>query len=356
MQYCFLDQQKLTCIFSSIHDTGEDIPQTFVSSVANGARPKVRKTDDSVMPAQSLHAAAEILRGNNEKNICNGTSNSKANELTDNEINSLIERVGEILHECDRRFIEKCLHYYDYDPDRVIDAYVTDNLPDHLKDADETLEKFAYFHSTGPGLKPLPGQDCPPDWNICSGTIGLGPLWPLVPLSLVLNKTPKYETLKDDKEFELLKKYTLARGSEETPYVEEANLYEDEYDDTYDSAMVGLKEPVPEGEPDIDAPEDKKSEESQDSSGPTRDRSKDFCENPEVLREKAQQRRESKMAARGARRGRGEIFQKCMFFQRNILKLIYCLQMHNHFLKNFIGLWIKFTYLFDNFLTVMILS
>ncbi|GFR14125.1 activating signal cointegrator 1 complex subunit 2, partial [Trichonephila clavata] len=302
-----LDHEKLTCIFSSIHDTGDDAPQAFVSSVANGARPKVRKTDDSVMPAQSLHAAAEILRGNKEKHVCNGTSNSKANELTDNEINSLIERVGEILHECDRRFIEKCLHYYDYDPDRVIDAYVTDNLPDHLKDADETLEKEfklekdGNMHSILHDRKSIFDNDefdvfRRDDINLENVHFGKK------------NKTPaKYEMLKDDKEFEFLKKYTLALGSEETPYVEEINLYEDEYDDTYDSVMVGLKEPVPEGEPDIDAPEDKKSEESQDSSGPTRDRSKDFCENPEVLRERAQQRRESKMAARGARRGRGGV-------------------------------------------------
>lgn len=299
-----LDQQKLSCIFSSIHDTG-DVPQTFVSSVANGARPKTRKKD-ILMSNQSLHNAADILRGNKEKGIHNSTSNSKANNLTDIEINSLVERVGEILHECDQRFIEKCLHYYDYDPDRVIDAYVTDNLPDHLKDTPETFEKEKKLEeeaSTNHSI--LHDRKCIFDNDefdvfrrddIDLEKVHIGKK----------NKTPtKYEALKNDKEFEFLKQYTLAHGSEETPYIEEANLYEDEYDDTYDSAMVGLKEPVPEGEPDIDTSEEKKSDESQDSSGLSRDRSKDFCENPEVLRERAQQRRESKMAARGARRGRG---------------------------------------------------
>ncbi|GFS85656.1 activating signal cointegrator 1 complex subunit 2 [Nephila pilipes] len=301
-----LDPQKLSCIFSSIHDTGEDVPQTFVSSIANGARPKIKKTDCTTMSNQSLHTAADILRGNKEESVCNGASNSKANNLTDIEINSLIEKVGEILHECDQSFIEKCLHYYDYDPDRVIDAYVTDNLPDHLKHVDETFEKelkledASSSHSILLDRKSIFDNDefdvfRRDDINLKNVHIGKK------------NKTPsKYENLTNDEEFEFLKQYTLARGSEETPYVDETNLYEDEYDDTYDSAMVGLKEPIPEGEPDIDASEDKRTEESQDSSTSSRDRSKDFCENPEIIRERAQQRRESKMAARGARRGRSE--------------------------------------------------
>ncbi|XP_055939628.1 activating signal cointegrator 1 complex subunit 2-like isoform X1 [Argiope bruennichi] len=301
-----LDQQRLSYIFCSIHDSEENMPQTFVSSAINGALPKTKTVNSSQKDTLSLYAAADILRGDKctKKNVCNGISNSEANGLTDIEINSLIESVREILHNFDKDLIKKCLEYFNYDPDKVIDAYVTDTLPDHLKSEEETFEKEINgaeansFHSILHERKCVYDNDefdvmRRTDINLENVHIGKK------------NKTPsKYEALTKDKEFEFIKRYTLACGSEETEYLDEPNLYEDEYDDTYDSAMVGLKEPIPEGVPDIDLSEDKKGEE--DSSGLSRDTSRDFCENPEVLRERAQQRWQSKMAARGARRGGGE--------------------------------------------------
>ncbi|CAL1281302.1 unnamed protein product [Larinioides sclopetarius] len=300
-----LDQQRLSYIFCSIHDSEESIPQTFTSSAVNGALPKTKSSDGSRKPAQSLYAAADILRGDksSEKSICNGILNLEASSPTNIEINSLIEYVQEILHNYDRDLIEKCLEYFNYDPDKVIDAYVTDTLPDHLKTGDKIGEKEP-IAAEASSYSILNERKCVYDndefdvmrrTNINLENVHIGKK----------NKTPsKYEALAKDEGFEFIKQYTLACGYEETEFVDEPNLYEDEYDDTYDSAMVGLKEPIPEGEPDIDLSEDRKNEEN--SLGPSRNTSRDFCENPEVIRERAQQRRESKMAARGGRRGGGE--------------------------------------------------
>lgn len=57
-----------------------------------------------------------------------------------------------------------------------------------------------------------------------------------------------------DPESEFLKQLTLTYGAEVNENIEEMNLYEDDYDDTYDSAMVGLNEPAPEGVPDVEEP------------------------------------------------------------------------------------------------------
>ncbi|CAL1281304.1 unnamed protein product [Larinioides sclopetarius] len=52
-----LDQQRLSYIFCSIHDSEESIPQTFTSSAVNGALPKTKSSDGSRKPAQSLYVS-----------------------------------------------------------------------------------------------------------------------------------------------------------------------------------------------------------------------------------------------------------------------------------------------------------
>ncbi|GIY00130.1 hypothetical protein CDAR_501572 [Caerostris darwini] len=293
-----LDPQRLSHIFCSIHDNEESIPQTFLTSTAHGARPKIRKKDASKNSVSSLREAADVFKEDNyiATNMSNGISSSETNGLTDIEKNPLVDSVAEILQECSKEFIEKCLQYFNNDGDRVIDAYVTDTLPDYLKNLNKTYDtEFKPEPETKPNCSVLEERKSVfdndefdvfrrDDINLENVHFGKK------------NKTPsKYENLSNDKESEFLKKYVLAYGSEETDFIDEPNLYEDEYDDTYDSAMVGLKEPVPEGEPDVDVPEE--------TSESMRDTSKDFCENPEVIRERREQRREAKFAARGNHRG-----------------------------------------------------
>ena len=68
--------------------------------------------------------------------------------------------------------------------------------------------------------------------------------------------------MQSEKESEFLKHFICTYGDQETDDEDEMtenkiNLYEDEYDDTYDSTLVGVKEPYLENEPEKDEPIEK---------------------------------------------------------------------------------------------------
>ncbi|XP_035218611.1 activating signal cointegrator 1 complex subunit 2-like isoform X2 [Stegodyphus dumicola] len=309
-----LDPERLSYIFCSIHDSPEMLAEDFASSVANGARPKAKKTnmsDVSNKSVKNLHGLAAMLK-EKESQKTNGESDfmPDQNYLSGSKVKLLVQSVLDVFPDLDDGFVEQCLKYYSFEAEKVIDALLNNSLPDCLyvnknSERDSTFENNEVVenvktYSVLSERKNIYDND---EFDIFSRTdvnlknIHIGKK----------SKTPNtYQGLEEDQDSEFIKLLTLNYGSNETDFNDEMKIYEDEYDDTYDSVMLGLKEPVPEGEPDKDeVVEDKKIEESQHTPDETAKQPgpNDFCTNPEILRERAEQRRQAKLESRGFRRG-----------------------------------------------------
>ncbi|XP_026326333.1 activating signal cointegrator 1 complex subunit 2, partial [Hyposmocoma kahamanoa] len=150
---------------------------------------------------------------------------------------SLISEVRDILPELGDGFILKCLQYYDFKVDKVINSYLEDNLAEPLRELDKSLPIIpedpldVKFLETGvERLNVFDGDafDIMSRDDIDTSKVHIG------------KKKSKYKDAKDllDDKSELQKirerynKYNLICAEEDA-------LYDDEYDDTYDSDGMG---------------------------------------------------------------------------------------------------------------------
>ncbi|XP_071037755.1 activating signal cointegrator 1 complex subunit 2 isoform X2 [Parasteatoda tepidariorum] len=276
-----LDPEKVNRIFCVL--LNDDSPQTLPSSssVSNGARPKSHKSspENSQEPrVKSLQGLADLLRDKPPENSdsTNQIFSKKKGIIPDHEeLKSLVQSVLDILNGYGEGFIQKCLEHYDYESEQVINALLSDSLPDHLSCLDKQMD----WNSTNKEIYTVLSErknvfdndefDIFSRNNVNMENIHKGKK----------NKTSEsYQSLQKDKDSEFLKELTLNYEYEEDD--SRVNLYEDEYDDTYDSVMIGLKEP------EIDPDDDVEEKEPPKRGDDLRDKPQDFCINPEILRER----------------------------------------------------------------------
>ncbi|XP_011297474.1 activating signal cointegrator 1 complex subunit 2 [Fopius arisanus] len=233
---------------------------------------------------------------------------------------NLIKEVKGIMCDLGEGFIAQCLKYYNNNPSAVINALLEDNLPQNLMELDRQLpyippdsmaDSAAVDEALGfQRLNIFDGDefDIMTRDSIDATRVHKG------------KRKDKYKNLDemlDDKTF----KNEMSNVYEKYGVVED--VYEDEYDDTYDSQDVG-----PGGVDDsveIDArpftiprilrvPEKREERVSEDDNDEEEIRPQtsqngrgNFCENPEVLRARAEQRR---LSRGGARRPQGDVVGK----------------------------------------------
>ncbi|XP_045500339.1 activating signal cointegrator 1 complex subunit 2 [Colias croceus] len=265
---------------------------------------------DEPIPEQSDHRQTNHTNMNGHvESIDNRAGPSTDNELPKNiREQSLISEVKDILPHLGDGFVLKCLEYYDFQVDRVVNSILEDTLADSLRKLDRDLPIIPEdpvdrkFLETGvERLNVFDGDqfDIMTRDDVDLTKIHVG------------KKKSKYKDLKDmlnDKteiknRIDIYSKYNLV--------CDEEALYSDEYDDTYDSDGVAPATDMAEdprrpfvtprallnSRKNDEASEESESEEdatisSQEKS--ERDR-RNFCVNPEEVRA----RREANMAARG---------------------------------------------------------
>ncbi|KAF7993237.1 hypothetical protein HCN44_006297 [Aphidius gifuensis] len=120
------------------------------------------------------------------------SSGTTTNGKTEEELVELISSVKQILDNLGEGFIERCLKYYNYDQDAMINAYCEDALPAELRELDKTL--------------------------------------PYIPADPMEKSAAVDQTLGFERLDEVYQKYGLIDDD-----------YDDEYDDTYDSQNNGVR-------------------------------------------------------------------------------------------------------------------
>ncbi|KAK9307142.1 hypothetical protein QLX08_002463 [Tetragonisca angustula] len=196
---------------------------------------------------------------------------------------SLVSNVKDILHQLDEGFIKSSLEYYNYDSAAVINAVLQDSLPPELK---ELLEKGSpLIPNTPPTYTETAIEDIAND---------------IERLNMVVNHNNDNVYVKKPEIIDIPKEYITKNYS----LVED--VYDDEYDDTYDnndirgtqddSTEVDLKPfTIPRILREKQKIEIVSESESEDEDTGNDQNGKDcFVQNPEEVRARAEQRRQTR--------------------------------------------------------------
>ncbi|XP_063984523.1 activating signal cointegrator 1 complex subunit 2 isoform X2 [Diachasmimorpha longicaudata] len=245
---------------------------------------------------------------NHETSQTNNVTNTSNVEKPEDALLDLIKEVKGIMCHLGEGFIAECLKHYNNNPSAVINALLEDNLPQELNELDREL---CYI---------------PPDPMLASANVDEaigyqrlnvfdGDEFDIMTRDSIDTtrahrgkKKDKYKNLEamlNDKSF----KNEVSTFYEQYGIIEDE--YDDEYDDTYDGQDVGpggVDDPVEMDarpftiprvlriaeKPEEHLSEDENDKEWESKPQTSQNRNANFCENPEVLRARAEQRRLSR--------------------------------------------------------------
>ncbi|XP_049950825.1 activating signal cointegrator 1 complex subunit 2 isoform X1 [Schistocerca serialis cubense] len=290
IKFDFLMESVLSCF---------DTPSSQKNSYFSSEFSKTTDTKD-IQPTASGHVEAP--------------SENKKKKVTGVELDSLITEVQDILPHLQDGFIEKCLEYYDYASERVVNAVLENQLPEELQNIDTSMPRIPPEKDEESYVSRRYNIYDNDEFDIMTQDV-------MDTTRIIRGKRkPKYKDVKellDDKT--LIKQYqsTYAKLGLVEEDESQFNYYDDEYDDTCDDREISVPEVGDDERRPLVVPrvlrtnEDvKSSEEESGSEGDTAAVPSDqFVPNPEELRAQAERRRQMKLQNRGRRHYSGAMPQ-----------------------------------------------
>jgi len=234
-------------------------------------------------------------------------------DITGVQLESLISQIRDFLPELGDGFLAACLEYYNYKVDQVLNAVLEENLPPSLSQLDRKLSRKPVEISRLAPQVTLEESVLDSRHNIFDNDefdVFRNP---------VIDRTKVH---KGKKVAVANPKVVLDENQLLLPHVKELydrygsvdddeDVYNDEYDDTYDGHPVGAEEPTPMDEllarrpfvtPRILRTRDEESasdEQGDSDEGPSQPQPHQLYMDPAVLRERAEQRRRTRQEQRG---------------------------------------------------------
>uniref|UniRef100_A0A336KQ35 CSON012834 protein n=1 Tax=Culicoides sonorensis TaxID=179676 RepID=A0A336KQ35_CULSO len=241
-----------------------------------------------------LNGDEEMDDEETEEGACASISESSAIQESDED--AKIRQILDVFPDYGDGFIRKLLARYENNAESVIGAILEGNLPPDLVNADTSEpyippEESQFFLDTG--IKRLNIYDGDEFDVLTNTTLDTKKIY-----KKGVNEPKKWDTLLNDKtHVEELKTKFPQLG-----YVEEIdNEYDDEYDDSYDALAESETKSVrykPAANFVMDEVTDESSENEENepasSTSNNRDKSNDFCENPEAIRARYEANRQKK--------------------------------------------------------------
>ena len=103
-------------------------------------RTRIDYLENVIQSNASLDSKSQNPNEKEEK--VNGIVNNQQINESDVELESRVQYIREIMPELGPGFIEKCLIYFDWDNEKVLNAILENNLPPHLESSDRNLQKL----------------------------------------------------------------------------------------------------------------------------------------------------------------------------------------------------------------------
>ncbi|KAK7467743.1 hypothetical protein BaRGS_00037018 [Batillaria attramentaria] len=249
---------------------GSPCPPTAQQGTANGVRQQTTGPAGGCSAVVSTHTEPE---------------GASARTVSGVELDSLICAVQDLLPHLGTGFIQRALEEFDFNPEKVVSAVLEDKLPQTLQGLDFSEERHNIYDND--------------EFDIFrSGSVDLN--------RIHKGKRDQEASLDDKGTIRQLKSLYEAYGSMDVPSMYDSQMYDDEYDDTYDTnntfhcAQV-LRQRAP------------KSEESEDSSEEEEQQRDSFVQDPAKRRAQQEQKRAArqqnaaqKYDVKGRGRGQGQ--------------------------------------------------
>ncbi len=308
-----LDQTRIQYILDGI--------RSLLSDTRHGAEmAETKLLEKQVFQSEAVREAEEAAaKAAARDEIKSAPSGPKGKELDD-----LISQVRDLLPDLGAGFVEACLTYFDYNPERVINSLLEENLPPHLIELDrQTARKVEEQDDVPKRHNVFDGDEF--DIN-CRESVDKTRVHKGKHAMAKVARNAN-ALLDDKKDIKNMKdKFAALSIVSEDVYLSKADAaaanfdaeYDDEYDDTYDDNAIGQEEPDA-----MDAKEErrpfvlpralggghvtyvKEKDQDQDEEGEDeeaeRKRKDHFVRNPAEVREERERRWRDSNRARGGR-------------------------------------------------------
>ncbi|PVD27586.1 hypothetical protein C0Q70_12750 [Pomacea canaliculata] len=283
--------------------------------------PLLPSNTDAELKPQDTPVAASASPHHFSVSECNSGLGTK--RVTGIELESLIYAVKDLLPGLSDDFVKAALAEFDYNPELAVSAFLEDKLPDSLKHFSQPQEGNDAPSQVVNSLEPL---EIEARRNIFDNDDFDVFHTDAVNVSAIhKGKRNKEAVLNDKSTIDELKPLYDAYGSMDVPSMYDKQVYEDEYDDTYDALNVGaddadsadeLTQQRPFTVPRVLQQKESRPEESEESSEEEQDRPEAFVEDPATVRARqeakfgrSQQETSGKYDVKGRGRGAGQTDQ-----------------------------------------------
>ncbi|XP_075290860.1 activating signal cointegrator 1 complex subunit 2 isoform X1 [Opisthocomus hoazin] len=313
-----LDETRTAYILQAVESAWEGVDRKK-AQVVKDPPPPAASNGASAMVESTAEDVEELGAAYASEDECAGAAAALTVKVSGVELDSLISQVKDLLPDLGEGFILACLEEYSYNAEQVINNILEDKLVPYLDKLDRTMQRQ---------LKPDPTPLVTSRYNVFQNDEFDVFSRDSVDVSRIQKgKRREKDTtrsLLNDKRLVAEQKERYSQYSvvvEEIPVQPgEAQLYgedyEDEYDDTYDGNQVGANDADSDDElisrrpftiPQVLRPkgqegaqEEEEEDEEEEEEEAEKERTKDhFVQDPAVLRERAEARRQAFLARRG---------------------------------------------------------
>nr|XP_009943834.1 PREDICTED: activating signal cointegrator 1 complex subunit 2 isoform X2 [Opisthocomus hoazin] len=314
-----LDETRTAYILQAVESAWEGVDRKK-AQVVKDPPPPAASNGASAMVESTAEDVEELGAAYASEDECAGAAAALTVKVSGVELDSLISQVKDLLPDLGEGFILACLEEYSYNAEQVINNILEDKLVPYLDKLDRTMQRQ---------LKPDPTPLVTSRYNVFQNDEFDVFSRDSVDVSRIQKgkRTREKDTtrsLLNDKRLVAEQKERYSQYSvvvEEIPVQPgEAQLYgedyEDEYDDTYDGNQVGANDADSDDElisrrpftiPQVLRPkgqegaqEEEEEDEEEEEEEAEKERTKDhFVQDPAVLRERAEARRQAFLARRG---------------------------------------------------------
>ncbi|XP_076438370.1 activating signal cointegrator 1 complex subunit 2-like isoform X2 [Babylonia areolata] len=292
---------------------GSPCPASALSSTAAAAAAAETMTLSTFAPQSSSAAVAPLhaIGAASESSVADRVRGAEAPVVTGVELDSLICAVKDLLPHLGSGFIQMALEALGYNVETVVSAILEDNLPESLRSVDFALDSVG---------RPVPEEALSEQALLVETRRNIydndefdvfnNPAVDVNRIQKGKKTVEETKVLDDKKSVKELKSLYDAYGSMDVASMYDPQVYDDEYDDTYDTNNVGAEDADSADElthrrpftvPQVLRRPQKKTVESDSSSSEEDTAARDqFVQDPAKLREQREQRQQA-TAARNRR-------------------------------------------------------